>query len=372
MPITNYEQFKSLEKEAVETIETLPERRFCLDLARQLESEVDQRQITDLDFLTKYRNVLGKLKWIAAPILDDAEFFSLFREYLLEGLDIYNFDDILASKFNLQLGFDVPSTANNILLAIRENMQPIGATPIIVKNETRPAKPVIHNWLIDYLRNSVTENSSELDVSSYLFDNPNAKQLSDDDRTRLGKVISLYNNFRLLSIEAAKEEQAYRAALPQILAEEKQKAFQTKREPLPSPQQPPRLQAQPAPPPQFTRPAPTPQSQPRPQFQPAEPQPKPFTPAATQSVPAIPPASQPNVAPSFPDQSARQKSNSVVAPAPDNFQPQPKTFTRPSSTDIYREQISETDTKKFQPPPSSRPPVPKLEGNIINLKDLEK
>ena len=160
--------------------------------------------------------------------------------------------------------------------------------------------------------------------------------------------------------------------LPEILAEEKQQEIsqeeKTWQAPAPQPQPqsivtpslPRSIQQEPLP------------SQPRPQFQPStETRPRQLTPAG-QPASTIPQEGRPSVAPSFPNQSTRQNPASVVAPAPASFQSQPKAFTRPPSGDIYREQISETDTKKFQPPPSSRPPVPKLEGNIINLKDLEK
>ncbi len=326
MPLTP-EQFSAIQQAAEPLIQS-QERGEALTLARQLETQIAGLEISDPELFQKARKLLIKLKWVACPIIkDDMEFFSLIRNGLLEGLEETPDETIdiieqATERLALQFGVGLEETLRGLILAIRENTQQIGANPIMVKNESRPVRPVIRNWLIDFLRNVSSPNPTEIEETEYLFNNPNAKALSEADQKILGKVLAFYDILRSMAKELAQEtREQMLAALP----EEKESAS--------SPVAPPSLGGTAAP--QFsvpgTRPSPSPIS-----FSPAPP---------SESVAMQPPETPP-------------------PPRQPEMPPRPAAI----GTDTYREPIAEEDLSGPQKPLIK--PAPRIEGNIIDLKDF--
>ncbi len=301
MPLTQ-EQSNSLREEVADALNDYTESKTAWELAQTLGEQIVSGEISDPAFLSEIQKSIIWLKWIACPITrDDREFFELVKNNLLEGLELDRLSEIVTTRLSFQFGFNLEETLRGLILAIRENAQQIGSNPLLVKNETRPVRSVVRNWLIDFLRNTASANPAEVEEADYLFSNPNAKALKEADRQTLGKVLAFYDTFRSMARELAQTARA------QMLAE------------LPPEKTTP---ASPAPP-QFYVP-------------PTEPT-------------ALPPASAPPP-PQFP-------------PTPPPVEPAAK-----REPDTYREPVSEEDMSGPQKPPAK--PAPRIEGNIIDLKDF--
>lgn len=314
------EQFNTIQQTAEPLIQS-QYRGEALALARQLEMQIDG---SDPELLQKAKKLIIKLKWAACPIIkNDTEFFELVKNGLLEGMEETENESIdvinqAAERLALQFGVGLEETVRGLIMAVRENTQQIGANPIMVKNESRPVRPVIRNWLIDFLRNTSSPNPTEIEETEYLFNNSNAKALSETEQRTLGKVLAFYDILRSIAKELAQETREQMLVSP----------TETK-EPAPSPV------------------APTPRF---------------IAPEAGSS--PVPPSPRPST-PSMPATVIQPEKTSETPPIP----PQPEIPPRPASkTDAYREPIAEEDLSGPQKPPAR--PVPRIEGNIIDLKDF--
>lgn len=308
MPLTQ-EQLNSIREEVAQALNNFTERKVALELWRRLEAQIASAEIDDQTFLPEIQKYIIQLKWISCPLIkDDREFFELVKNNLLEGLELDRLAEIVVDRLSFQFGFNLEETLRGLLLAVRENTQPIGSNSIMVKNEIRPVRPVIRNWLIDFLRNTLSSNPTEVEEADYLFGNPNAKTLSESDRKTLGKVLAFYDLFRSMARELARE------AREQMLA--------------PPPEE---IEPRPVPPPRFYAP----------ETRPTAPTAAPTLPAAPMPQPTTPQPARP------------------MPPSPQIITPR---------ADTYREPIVEEDLSGPQKPPAK--PTPRIEGNIIDLKDF--
>ena len=226
MPITR-QQFDEIKSEAEQAILTYAERKDALVLAQKLERESLELKRSDPDFFAELEKVIAKLKWVACPIIrDNQEFYNLTRYHLLKGIQIPQLLEIVMTRLAFQFEYELPESLNILLAAMRENEQAIGDHPIMVAGQTKPARPVVKNWLIDFIRTSPSRDLSEVDEANYLYNNKNAKALGPEERDILGKILSFYDTFRYFSQEIARQaiyESRQAQASQALVAEPRQK-----------------------------------------------------------------------------------------------------------------------------------------------------
>lgn len=288
MPQLTQEQLKIIQEKAKPIFEHL-QRKKALEWARQLERPVADLEMTDRALFAQYQKLIAQLKWVACPLIkDDQEFLELIEKHFLEvlALDV-NLIDLVTTKLELQFGVDLEETINEILLALRKNKQSLGNQPMSIKGESTTVKPWVKNWLLDFIRSVKVKNPSQVEEADYLFNNQNAKKLSESDRETLGKLLTFYNTFKLYADGLTLREKA------------------------------------------------TP-SRPSPPVTPVTPSPFPSRPAP---LPAQP---------------------SPVRPLPPS-PPEPAKPEEPARRDIYQEPVEE--------PPEPGQVEPKIEGNVVDLKN---
>ncbi|MDD5589549.1 MAG: hypothetical protein PHQ47_00030 [Candidatus Portnoybacteria bacterium] len=392
MPLTR-EQLDFFQYQANANIDSLL-RKESLFLAMEMEPLILTQSGGSYDNLSEAKKLLFQLKWVGCGIIrDDNDFYDLVKYHLLEGFELnrrFEFDafsDLVFSKLANLFGSGLQEMTQNILSATRENNQTIGANPIMVKNETRAVRPTVRHWLIDFLRSSSAENPGEVQETDYLFNNPNAKALSEEDKKTLGQVLAFYDTMRLLSKEvamsetmppSAAEERPLIAPLRQQTGDEfhfeerprpSMSAFYETQQPSPRPIPPQQSFSNPArtfspPPPPAPRPQPAwPPSPEKNSYQPrpASPPPSlPIQPPSTPSKPILsritPPQTQPVTGPA----------SFRPAPIPPPIPVRPNT---PQQKSTYRETITPEDLDGPQTP---RKTGPKLNGNVVNLKDFNR
>lgn len=327
------EQFKTIKEEAEPIISSLLRKEAFL-LAQKLKPQISALHISDPKLYEEAQKIIAQLEWTScAATTDEYDFFRLFKEHLLEGIEMEDrylwpdgLLDIVTEKLATQFGVGLQETMQGILQALRENNQLIGANLISVKGEARAVRPSIRHWLIDFLRNVNSGSPSEVDETNYLFNNPNAKALSEEDRKILGKVLDFYNSFTYVARQLAFEENQRRIIPP----------------PEPAEAAPPQNLGS-----RFSGAPANQQTYNQPSQQ--EPQPTPSIPQPNYPPPTYPPS--PGAAP----------------PSNIPIQPPPRHLT---SSSPYREEIEESDLAGPQAPPKPMPPAPKIEGNTINLREF--
>lgn len=236
MPQLTQEQLKIIQEKAKPIFEHL-QRKKALEWARQLERPVADLEMTDQSLFAQYQQLITQLKWVACPLIkDDQEFLELIEKYFLEGLVLdVNLIDLVTTKLELQFGVDLKETIDEILSALRKNKQRLGSQPISIKGESAPVRPWVRNWLNDFIGSVKVKNPSQVEKADYLFNNQNAKNLSESDRETLGNLLTFYNTFKLYTDGLIVREKGA-PARPSPLAT-----------PSPSLSQPATLPAQPSP-----------------------------------------------------------------------------------------------------------------------------
>lgn len=219
------------------------------------------------------------------------------------------------------------------MMAEREEIanQLITGSPIKFAESEMLKLPSIKNWLYDYhkYKSQFPDQDIALVRTRYLHENPNTKTLSEQERIILGQVLKSYDERTRLPFSKTTGR----------LLIEKLISVQTEPAPVsqkitPSPSPPPLSRQVPAQAPPAPVPPPTPT--PRPIFQP----------------PAPPPPPPPPV--------------SSAPPSPPQPSPAPPTGL-PTKKDTYREEVAPEDMTG--PGQTPQRPAPKLNGNIINLRE---
>lgn len=203
----NQEQLKRLQEKAFPIFEYL-QRKDALELVRQLEKLAPGLAPTNPGIQKEFQKLIAQLKWVACPIIqNDQEFFDLIKNHLLEGLELdVDLSDLVTDKIALQFGIDERESFSGVVSAIRANEQEIGSQPITIQGQTLSVRPSIKNWLLDFIKSTASQYPTKMEESNYLFSNPNAKNLSEKEKTILGKVLDFYDNFKTVADQWAIEE----------------------------------------------------------------------------------------------------------------------------------------------------------------------
>ncbi len=202
------EQFKNFQTQA-ESIIKFSKRKEALELARQLETQIADSEISGSELFRSAEKLIAQLKWMACPLIrNDREFFELIKNRFLEGLaldaemgldfEIINIVDLTVERLASQFGVGLEETVLGTLETLRKNNQIIGSQPITIKGTTQAARPTIQNWLLDFLKNTPTEDPAEMEEADYLFNNQNAQTLSEEEKKLLGKTLAFYDTLRLI------------------------------------------------------------------------------------------------------------------------------------------------------------------------------
>lgn len=119
---------------------------------------------------------------------------NLFRSALLQELNHHPF---IIAAINDRLFYLFARDENfhtTLERALYENSEAVGAKPIQVNNEV--LSPTIGHWLKDYISQHGTDAADSISQSTFLLNSENAKKLSVDERTLLGKILKIYSNIK--------------------------------------------------------------------------------------------------------------------------------------------------------------------------------
>jgi len=233
------EQLNNFQTQA-EKIIKFSKRKEALELARQLEAQIAGSEVGGAELFQSAEKLIVQLKWMACPLIrNDREFFELIKNKFLEGLELdaemgldfemINVSDLTTERLASQFGVGLEETVLGILETLRKNNQIIGSQPITIKGAAQATRPTIQNWLLDFLKNTPAEDPTAMEETDYLFNNQNTQTLSEEEKKLLGKVLAFYDTFRLILKELTnlktQERIEMESYLPQTETETETKPF---------------------------------------------------------------------------------------------------------------------------------------------------
>src|SRR3989344_426107 len=218
--MTNQFTHEQLEiiREKIKPIFEHLQRKRALELVRAMVKRIVDLEMADQGLYKNCLKLIAQLKWVACPLIkNDEEFLELVEKYFLEGLELdVKLIDLVIARLELQFGVGLEKSINDILSALRSNKQKLGANPIQIKRESSSTDPLIKNWLVDFIRNAETKNPLEMEETNYLFNNQNAKNLSENDKKTLGKILSFYDTFKLYADRLTQKEGMPKVSPPPV------------------------------------------------------------------------------------------------------------------------------------------------------------
>ncbi|MFH1597920.1 MAG: hypothetical protein ABIB97_02510 [Patescibacteria group bacterium] len=156
----------------------------------------------------QYREQLVVAEFAALSLLSDQEVIQLFREKARQAftIDLYDVREELKIKL---LSIWVPKRdelKRKIKKALVENTQNISQQPIQLHD--KPVKPTIGNWILSYNEVLGTEIAEKIKLSKYFTDNPNFKNLVEDEKKIVKNILDFYEQLKhkSLSLEGLEED----------------------------------------------------------------------------------------------------------------------------------------------------------------------
>ncbi|MBL7154947.1 MAG: hypothetical protein ISS88_00365 [Candidatus Portnoybacteria bacterium] len=319
--------FQLIEKR-VEEIIWFNETTKARDLANKIEEQLKKSPeliASSPEIYQQYQDLIIKLEFMSLPTLTDERVFELIKKHLISALKSnIDLNQRIALNIFSRPVFVRGEFKKRARQALKENRQKIGGQSLTIKGKPTPQPPTLKNWLLDYDQTMGIKKHSELEREQYLAQNPNVRKLASVEKDLLRKVLKFYDNLKPTPVSQVAKwiKTARDKGLIPPLEESELEAV--------SPTLPPGAPPETLPP--------------RPKTAP------PLTPRPLADRPAPPSTARP--APS-----AVQPS--PVRPLPPS--PPEPAEPEPSRRDIYQEPVGE--------PPEPGQVEPKIEGNVVDLKN---
>ncbi len=155
------------------------------------------------DLAKKYLEFLVKIGFVQLSLLSDEKAIDLFRKHFLVIIKTsikweINLENKLRAKvFGISNIWKRDPFLKNIREALKENIEILGDSQIIIGSNNKPKEPSVRNWLADYDNLIGAGEHGELDISNYLFKSKNVRILSFEDKMILKKILRLYEKLKL-------------------------------------------------------------------------------------------------------------------------------------------------------------------------------
>jgi hypothetical protein len=315
----NPELLAKIKAEAQDLVEHLSAPEAC-KMAMELEQKIKELaalEVREPQVFAQYQQILIRLKFLSIAYWSEEIYFELIKNNLADilGSDI-DILDRMTGKFYMVPLMVWPEYAQATIEVLRQNIQPIGSRLLAIPGEQRTHPPLIKYWLMDYDHLLGLERHENIERAKYFTDSRNFQSLSEQDKIKIQQLLEFYDGLKPLPLPEEeipeREEGEILIAVPRQRGEEGD--FGSREEEIP---EYPVVENEPS--------------------------------TSVYQPPSAPPKQPAQVPGGLPTQQ----------PAPQTPPPQQK--------DTYREQVASQD---LAGPQAAQRPAPKLNGNVINLKEM--
>ena len=415
---------KTIGQEAFDLIEHL-----MVSEGKKLADEIEQKLAVPglearapREIYQQYQKLAAYLKLMAIICLDNNTVLDLVQNHYLDSLEAgIDMNERMNGKM-----YSIPTLAwteyiTQLIHALKQNTQQIGSQPIVIKGANEQTQPTVRNWLADYDQTYGPDKQTSIQREDYLARNPNAQLLNEQEKAKLRNVLQFYDNLKPIpsavidkiaqDLEEIEAEELSGVSSGQAITPPPPSEYRMHQE-LRQDRYLEPAEAEEIP--RYKPPAPVPQSRYQPssssyvpptapppapplsqaqspnvlnlkeqQYRPSPPPPPPTTPPiptspAIPSVPTRPPSPYLEPIESIEETDVTQMNNRINTDYTDARRSGPVTLPpyvpsqptpAPQPTPPTPQQQSQPSKPPIQPPPQTpRPPEPRLDGNIVDLK----
>ncbi|MBI5733397.1 MAG: hypothetical protein HY973_00420 [Candidatus Kerfeldbacteria bacterium] len=165
---------------------------------------------SEAEIYSRYQALLVRAKFIALPMLREAEIVDLFKEHFVEALSIDGYDlwqKLKAKLVTMIIVDDRDVFKKNINEALVRSKQLL--TNADIKLGQNSVRPTIGNWLRDCRSLFGTDKTDTVTQVQYVTNSNNARSLSNEDREKLKRLIYFCERLKYLSTEPGGVEEGY-------------------------------------------------------------------------------------------------------------------------------------------------------------------
>ncbi len=173
-------------------------------LAKVLKYLLDQNQnleIENAQLYKKYSDIVWKCRWVALPWYNETEILDMFRERFLITSEIPDFNLVNKLKHKLVSLVkyeDRDKLKKSIIDALRENNEILTEESVTKDGKELPGS--IRNWLQDSVIELGTKPVITVDLSNYLVNKPNTKNISTESREKLRALLAFIEQMKISSL----------------------------------------------------------------------------------------------------------------------------------------------------------------------------
>lgn len=222
-------------------------------LARKVENRSRELLDSSPETYRQYEKLSAQLKFIALPFLTDEQIFDLIEKHSLK---------VVKAEIDIKRKISAYLTSRSVFVRDQFKRDVLKA---LKKNQEKLENKTIGEWLLAYDKFAGARRNTSLERTKFLTQDPEAKNLSEESKQHLSKILEFYDNLKItvpLPIIEVSEItlKEYFAELNVPLPEEEKKAplplpkkVELKKEikpPIPiKPEQPKQPEKKPTPPP---------------------------------------------------------------------------------------------------------------------------
>jgi hypothetical protein len=175
------------------------------EFSNKLEKALEESDLkdTNVEMYAKYEKLLARIELTALPCFPPQKAFDVLRKYTAEGLA----DSDIDLKVNLRRKLiEEPEPfrddmKKDIRRALRESVSALGTNPIKVGTDETPKRPTVGNWIRDYDHFLGMEKHTKVERGQYLFQNPNTRGLTSQEKKKLDQLFELYEKLKWSTYE---------------------------------------------------------------------------------------------------------------------------------------------------------------------------
>ena len=208
----NFSQLTEDQMARLETLQALKAEVFDLldhlmiPESKKLADEIERKinfmpnlQSRAPEIFGQYKKILSCLKINSLMAQDNISVLDLVKNNYLDAFNCgLDWNERMTGKMYSIPDLAWPDFAQQLLSAIKQNVQLLGNQLIIISGDPQPSQPAIKNWLADYDRNLGPEKIDALHREEYLAKNLNAKKLNENEKIKLRNILIFYDNLKPL------------------------------------------------------------------------------------------------------------------------------------------------------------------------------
>jgi hypothetical protein len=153
--------------------------------ARKLENRNRELLDSSPEIYKQYEKLTAQLKFIALPFLTDEQIFDLIEKHSLK---------VIQAEIDIKRKISAYLTSRSVFVRdqIKRNI-----LASLKKNQEKLENKTLGEWLLAYDKFAGARRNTSIERTKFLTQDPEAKNLSEESKQHLSKILEFYDNLKI-------------------------------------------------------------------------------------------------------------------------------------------------------------------------------